>query len=612
MKLKLKYYFTFLIIIGTLKITSQNTACNYAGSDKNTFFNKAHCYYINKMYREAASNCATAYNLGLASARTSTVQYDIDWPSGNFLWNIWFHSLLYSKDYDGAINKANSYIELKPTDSDGFLWLCKASYYKKDYTNAVIAGDKAVSMGNKYVFYWKGMIFTETNEIQKAKEMFEKAISALPEEFEAYVQLGLLYRKESNILKMTEIYELAYKNNPKKATILYYTTWMNFFAGKYDRAIELADKYIFATSYGSLKVNLNVKAEGSKINAYLEGINNNSDLLAAGFKEGARIIAINRNSIYNKGKTIEDIKDYVTKEMKGEVGSELEIKVEQEKKVYIGTVKRVIIYTKEAASGFGSKSIFNYYAGKNTEGENNFNQMTAIGNAENELLAAGTYAYFKKDFTDVLAKLKNTEENSLASMLKALALAKNGDILSSLTEYNKIPKEDLCEQSVPLYKNRTELFTYYKPWFDDHKAKAETALKNGKHKDALSEYSMVARLTDGNEKLELLKKMFNIVTLNPASGELSEEARKYALRSEILVKEGDFNGAEKELLNAINLAPYDAKLYFNIAIINSELKHYKEAIYYMKIYVDGVPDSPNNRQAKDEIVKWEFMLERGK
>lgn len=614
----MKHYFKYWLLLSisfvaiTTRSQTTNTPCNYAAYDKNTYLNKADCYFQNKMYAEAASNCATAYNFGLSSARTSTVQYDIDWPTNSTLWIIWVNSLLNAKDYDGALAKSNAYIELKPSEYAGYYWLCRSLYYKKDYNSALTAADKAASLGSKEVSFWKGMIYNETNDVQKAKEAFEKAIKLEPEKFEAYIQLGLIYRKESNISKMTEIYELACTNNPKNPIMAYYGAWMNFFAGKYTRAIELSDKFIFLTSYGGIKVNLNVKKEGSKINAYLEGVNNNNDLLTAGFKESARIIAINRNSIYNVAKTEDELKEYVIKQMKGEIGSELEIKVEQEKKIYVGKVKRVIIYTKEAAGGFGSRSIFNYYASKASEGESDYNQMLAIGNAENELLATGVNAYFKKDNASALAKLKTIEENSLAYMIKALVLAQNGDILASLTEYNKIPKEDLTEQSITLYKNRTELFTYYKPWFDSHKSKAETALSNGKQKEALTEYSLIARLTDGNERAELLKKMFNIVSLNPSAGEISEEARKYALRSEMLVKEGDFAGAEKELLNTINLAPYDAKLYFNMAIINAELKHYKEAIDYMKIYVDGVPDATNNRQAKDEIIKWEFMLERGK
>ncbi|HLA04899.1 MAG TPA: tetratricopeptide repeat protein, partial [Syntrophales bacterium] len=94
--------------------------------------------------------------------------------------------------------------------------------------------------------------------------------------------------------------------------------------------------------------------------------------------------------------------------------------------------------------------------------------------------------------------------------------------------------------------------------------------------------------------------------------EVPEDARKYALRSEVLVKEGNFEQAATELKKAIQIAPYAARLYYNSALINAELKKYPEAIRHMKIYLKAAPDAPDARAAKDEIIKWEFMMEKRK
>ena len=32
----------------------------------------------------------------------------------------------------------------------------------------------------------------------------------------------------------------------------------------------------------------------------------------------------------------------------------------------------------------------------------------------------------------------------------------------------------------------------------------------------------------------------------------------------------------------------------------------------MKIYLGAAPDAPNARATRDEIIKWEFMIEKGK
>jgi tetratricopeptide (TPR) repeat protein len=93
---------------------------------------------------------------------------------------------------------------------------------------------------------------------------------------------------------------------------------------------------------------------------------------------------------------------------------------------------------------------------------------------------------------------------------------------------------------------------------------------------------------------------------------MPEEALTYAIRSEVLVSGGDFAGASLQLKKAIQAAPYAAQLYYNMALVNAELKNYPEAIRNMKIYQVADPDAPKARGAKSEIVKWEFMIEQGK
>ena len=87
---------------------------------------------------------------------------------------------------------------------------------------------------------------------------------------------------------------------------------------------------------------------------------------------------------------------------------------------------------------------------------------------------------------------------------------------------------------------------------------------------------------------------------------------EYAIRSETLVKQGSFADGLVEIRKAINEAPYIAQFYYNAAIINAEMKQHREAIRDMKVYLAAAPDSPHARAAKDEIIKWELAIERGK
>ncbi|MBW2632249.1 MAG: hypothetical protein JRC90_10945 [Deltaproteobacteria bacterium] len=93
---------------------------------------------------------------------------------------------------------------------------------------------------------------------------------------------------------------------------------------------------------------------------------------------------------------------------------------------------------------------------------------------------------------------------------------------------------------------------------------------------------------------------------------LPEEARKYVLRGDVLTEEGTFEEAVKEYLQAVQAAPYIAKLYFNTAMIYGELKKYPQAIRNMNTYLNLAPESPNARASKDQIYKWEFKMEKEK
>jgi hypothetical protein len=58
------------------------------------------------------------------------------------------------------------------------------------------------------------------------------------------------------------------------------------------------------------------------------------------------------------------------------------------------------------------------------------------------------------------------------------------------------------------------------------------------------------------------------------------------------------------------MAPLTPVLYYTGALVLAELKNYRRATDYMNVYLELYPDAPNARQAKDEIYKWEFQLER--
>ena len=118
------------------------------------------------------------------------------------------------------------------------------------------------------------------------------------------------------------------------------------------------------------------------------------------------------------------------------------------------------------------------------------------------------------------------------------------------------------------------------------------------------------KIVDETTAGSIRQKVASLLKDNPYLAELPEEARKYALRGDVRIKEGKFTDALAEYRTALKIAPFNAQLHFNTALIHGQLNDYRGAIKSMNVYLQLNPDAPNARAAKDEIYKWEFSLEK--
>ena len=150
-----------------------------------------------------------------------------------------------------------------------------------------------------------------------------------------------------------------------------------------------------------------------------------------------------------------------------------------------------------------------------------------------------------------------------------------------------------------------------KPYADARRRDASKLKSQGRYKEALKELGELMKIADNAELKAICREIAGIIAMDPSLSAIPEEARKYALRGDVLTEEGKFEEAVEEYRKAIEAAPYIAKLHFNTAMLYGELKRYPQAIRYMKTYLMLAPEAPNARAAKDQIYKWEFRMEKG-
>lgn len=207
--------------------------------------------------------------------------------------------------------------------------------------------------------------------------------------------------------------------------------------------------------------------------------------------------------------------------------------------------------------------------------------------------------------------LSTMKDSSFDRLLEALAYAKMGDLKKSVEIYTSIPEEYLLAKDVFRQHFKNTVLKSLGPYVESKKEKVNALEAKGQYREAIKEYADLLKMADKNGEKEIRNRIVVLLKNNPYLKELPEEARKHALRAEVMTKKGKFDEAAKEYRQAIRVAPFFPVLYKAISLNYAELKDYQKAIDNMNAYLELFPDAADVRAAKDEIYKWEFLREKG-
>jgi len=87
--------------------------------------------------------------------------------------------------------------------------------------------------------------------------------------------------------------------------------------------------------------------------------------------------------------------------------------------------------------------------------------------------------------------------------------------------------------------------------------------------------------------------------------EVSEEVYKDRLLAEDALKSRDLSGAATHYEAGVASDPTWAQGWYNVALVYAELNDYLDAADCMKRYIILLPNAPDARAAKDNIILWE-------
>jgi tetratricopeptide (TPR) repeat protein len=220
-------------------------------------------------------------------------------------------------------------------------------------------------------------------------------------------------------------------------------------------------------------------------------------------------------------------------------------------------------------------------------------------------LAAGLTAIDNGQFEEAVKSLSVQLTNNI---YLALAYAKLGRPEVAAKVYIEDCDGELIQKSVPGAGARQEFLVAMRPYKEKLLQEAkqlEVAQQPDVALAALVKAAALAEESDaGKLQGELLQMAQKYQVKEP------EDGYRFSKRGDVLIADGNLEGALDEYVKALRKAPYSPRLYFNTALICGKLADYPKAIRHMKTYLELAPNTPNSQVAKDSIIEWELKSER--
>jgi tetratricopeptide (TPR) repeat protein len=508
-----------------------------------------------------------------------------------------------SGQYEKAASVFRSRTRVNPRDPENFIWLAFSNVALKKYDEAKAAAESAIMLAPDHPNAYVGLAdsLTGKGDFAKAVEPLKKGIGLNPKNPWIYNRLGNVFFSLGNYPEAVANYQAAAELTPNNPDIYYQLGTIHARAGKFDEAIAALDKAVGMVTFVGIGIETGIENGQPFLQRLIEG-----PAKEAGLKAGDRLIMIDGQS--TKGWDI----NKTSQSLRGEENTQVVLKIQRqgEAKPFERTITRKLIVPKAAAPYYGYRSLCAREKG-NREGAVKDAELAYSLDPDNEeareALAAVNLDGGK--YEEAIKLLSPLKDNPFARILEATAYAKQNDLNRAIAVYLAIPEDELSATALRRSAKK-ELEQTLQGHVQARLDKARASESAGRFLEALAEYAEAVKIVDEATAGSIRQRVASLLKSNPYLAELPEEARKYALRGDILIKEGGFADALAEYRTALGIAPFNAQLHFNTALIHGQLKDYRGAIKSMTIYLQLNPDAPNARAAKDEIYKWEFSLEK--
>jgi tetratricopeptide (TPR) repeat protein len=489
-----------------------------------------------------------------------------------------------------------------------YIALANISRLSKNYPEAIAAAKRALELSpddsNAYAVL--GLIYKEQKKYKEAENYFKKAIELDPKRLPHYYKLAEMYRDNENYEAAIDILRKSLQLNKDDFEALLLLSKAYLATGNYHEVLDFSSRAIELNTITG--VGMGIKLSADKSYPEVESIINSGPADRAGIKAGDKIIKIDGQS--TEGWDV----NKVVSSLRGEEGSKVTLTIERkewDKPRDVTLIREKIIY-KQAAPAFAIRALAYRELGKKEVFLKDAERAYSLNPNNSWAKSAIAVALIDKgDYGQALKILSTIKDSPFDRVLEAIAYAKSGDIKSSVSICQELPEDYFITRSKFRQSYIASLQNALKPYKDSKLQVAKELEKKGQYKEAIKEYQEYLKLADEKEAKEVRAHIAELMMKYPQYFALTEEARKMVIRAEVYTSEGKFEEAIKEYKKALKESPFFPALYKALALNFAQLKDYKQAIKNMNIYLDLYPDAPDARTAKDEMYRWELLMEKG-
>lgn len=509
---------------------------------------------------------------------------------------------------ESARIKLKKYIEEQKLDNVFYyIALANLSRLTKNYTEAIAAAKRAIELSPKdsNAYAVLGLIYKEQKEYKETENYFKKAIELDPKWWPHHYKLAELYFENENYEGAINILRKALEVDRNNFETLLLLSKAHLYAGSYLEASDLLTKVIEMTTTSDIGVRIEIGDDGYPV---VVDITKSGPADKAGIKVGDKLLEINGQP--TKGWDL----NKVAQNVKGPEGTAVKLTIERKgaKNPLEFTVPREMKTTHKKATAFAMRAFAYRELGKKEEYLKDAEQAYSLNPNDSWAKSAKALMLIDKGAYDDALKILSTIKDSLFDrILEATVYAKAGDIKNAIRVYQELPEDYLTTRSKFRQSYIASLHNALKPYKDSKLQVARDLEGKGQYKEAIKEYAEYLKLADEKEAKEVRAHIAELMIRYPHLFALTEEARKAVIRAETYTSGGKFEEAIEEYKKALRDSPFFPALYKALALNYAQLKQYKKAIKNMNIYLELYPDAPDARAAKDEIYRWEFLMEKG-